>query len=142
MAMFRYRRALAGLLLVSYTLAVSMAGLLHRHEHASSGDGETHVHAVGHDCGHDHHHHHHHSNASSVCDPLAEVADESLTPELEGEHADCSICRFLGQRVLAAEANETPASADLFQVVPRLHGSSVTPHWTSSYSSRAPPSIG
>lgn len=138
--MFRYQRAVSGLVLVSYMLATGMAGILHQHDHAAASGEHVHAHTGAHECCHDHGHSH--SHAEVAADQHCDVADASSTASLSACHDECSICRFLGQRVLAAHAGQDLASAPLVEHLAAQWAPLGSFDQPRSYSSRAPPQIG
>ena len=135
--MLRFRRAWAGLLLVSYTLAGMMAGVLHDHGHSHA---ESEV--AGVECSHGHCHHGH-SKATLRPEPQPTAdADQSGASQVSAGHSDCSICRFLGQRVLPVQpAVDLVALGPVAKVDCATSSLWIAPP-SAAYSSRAPPFVG
>jgi hypothetical protein len=114
-----------------------MAGVLHEHGHSHA---ESEV--AGVECSHGHcHHGHSKATPRRESQPTAD-ADQSGTSQVSAGHADCSICRFLGQRVLPVQpAAELIASGLVASIDCATSSLWVAPPSTA-YSSRAPPLVG
>ncbi len=131
----RHRLVTLGLL-AAYVVASTFSGALHGHADAACQSAQVcqGAHADQHaDHSHASDEHEHHDGIATL-----EAADEAG----HEHHDDCSICRFVGQRVLRPQAVELTAWSLLAvevssqQVAAPIVCSARTPH------SRAPPLVG
>ncbi len=132
----RYHHLTSLLLVLAYSAASCLSGLLHDHAGHDSfvHDGHVHGSSAQASCDHDHDCAHADDNELAI--------NGSLDDAQFAHDDDCVVCRFVGQRVVETKTCELDRSYELIVGLAVAHPSQPSAPVARTLHSRAPPLLG